>query len=154
MLQIFYNELGVWSLGFLTTTDQIIYFGSEKAAATDVKSEVISFSQSSQNFFGLEAYLTSAERTLASLGAVKVENSCLTTFKETMGDEFKWVVEKADGTIEVNGQTYFVDELEQQVQAEEVETQDDSDQVVNIIEETIEVTNNTTTEDTNDGSVR
>ena len=153
MLQIFYNELGVWSLGFLTTTDQIIYFGSEKAAATDVKSEVISFSQSSQNFFGLEAYLTSAERTLASLGAVKVENSCLTNFKETMGDEFKWVVEKADGTIEVNGQTYFVDELEQEVQAEKVETQDVSDQEMNIDEETKTI-EDTTTEDTNDSSVR
>ena len=29
LLQVFYDDVGVWSLGFLTSEGQIVYFGSE-----------------------------------------------------------------------------------------------------------------------------
>ena len=59
MLQVFYNEAGVWSVGFLTSGNFSAdnYFGSEKGVE-DLDSEVLTFSPDSYSFFGLEGFET------------------------------------------------------------------------------------------------
>ena len=54
MLQIFYNNVGVWSIGFLTPENfsEDNYFGSEKGVE-NLDSEVLTFSPDSYDFFGL-----------------------------------------------------------------------------------------------------
>ena len=94
MLQVYHNELGLWSIGFLTSDDRIVYLGASKEPS-NIQSEVLTYSSASYGFFGLAGYLTE-ENLLASLGVVKVDNPCLTNYKAASGgSDFKWVDQSA-----------------------------------------------------------
>ena len=77
MLQIFYNNAGVWSVGFLTPENfsEDNYFGSE-AGIDNLDSEVLTFSPDSYEFFGLEGFETN-NKMLASFGAIKMDPKCV-----------------------------------------------------------------------------
>ena len=94
MLQVYHNGLGVWSIGFLTSSDRIVYLGASKEPSS-IQSEVLTYSSATYGFFGLAGYLT-GENLLASLGVVKVDNPCLADYKAASGgSDFKWVDQSA-----------------------------------------------------------
>ena len=89
MLQLYYNEKGIWSIGFLTSDAQSYYFGSELGIA-DIESEVWAFGGSSElSFFGFEAYET-LDNLLATLAVLVVDTKCYDEYRASAGDNFVW----------------------------------------------------------------
>lgn len=105
MLQVFSNDAGVWSLGFLTSFDRVVYLGAN-LEPLDIKSEVLTYSTSQYGLFGFEGFVNS-ENLLVSLGAVKMDNPCMDKYMAESGASFTWYKDAhPDGTIEVQGEQY------------------------------------------------
>jgi len=70
----------VWSVGVLTSKDQIVYVGSETGVAS-VDSFSFAFHRSDDLMFGFEGFEDANGILLSSLGTISVNNACLTGFR-------------------------------------------------------------------------
>lgn len=142
MFQLFYNDIGIQSVGFRTSSERMIYYGKEDVSG-DIRSDVIAFDETKDTLFGFESYETK-DNLLVSLGILSTDMNCLATYEQSAGDEyftwndFVWKTPppEADSIVEIGGQKFDLDEILKQVQAESYTPKSQSsDQTVTTDEE-------------------
>ena len=113
--------MGVWSIGFLTSDGQIGYFGYDQNDLSAFNSEVLSYQLDANIFYGFEAYVNDDEQLLASIGAIEVNNACLTGFKESMHPNFQWLIatQLVNSTLTIDGESYDMKQIFDDIEAVE-----------------------------------
>ena len=87
-LSIRYDSNGIKSLNFISQANESNNFGMDPQA--DDSTENVLFDADDYILYGLIGLLTSDS--LAALGVIRLNNSCLADWKDTLGDKFTWYI--------------------------------------------------------------